>query len=978
MCPPTLECQKLRLSANFCPPQGRYEPVPCPRGNYCPNYKTKIVCPDGSFCPTGSMEPIPCTYPFSLCPEGSFKQVFYGGMIYCAIIDGILVIIFIILKICAHKRVKRRVRNETRRQVGRYVATITEAQRDKHSARFVTLTGALEDDAASSMKRPGGARRYWFKRYEKFVNFLGYFLPIHMNLSPPKEKNKVILEMAEHRGTPSPSLSDVKMDTEEIETSENNAHTNDFDLHAGALNSSQNSSQMIHRKHFRGKSGNSYQALHLNKLLLGFKRAQGGQDLSLHFEFNDLSLKLPSGKTILNNVNGSIVPGRVTVIMGPSGAGKSTFMNVLMGKVSRTGGQLMINGREVEVHKYKKIIGYVPQDDIMLMELSVRENIMYSAKTRLPRSWAYDEISDFVDEVLAALELTLVADNLCCAISGGQRKRVNIGMELVTCPSAIFLDEPTSGLDATAALKIAAIMKKIALNIGITVVSVIHQPRYEIFEEFDDLLMIAPGGVTAYLGPRDEIQGYFENLGFYFDPKNNPADVMMDIISGKGMKVDPKLLKEEEGSESSHRRLDTDEPEFVDYEVSDLVSKWKNLEINMKKDSEPQNLLFNAYKPQYDLPEPPEPAARIESLQTQSEEDHMILSISEIHSGAISLNHETRSTDTPFSDDTLFKDSGRASPRSGAGKNSPRPSTTSYISKGDSHKTLEKACKQRGAPSFSQLINSHNRYILQQYRRYNSFVLELGVATVSGLLMGLAVSGYDGNLYQGLLIYPFTLLSPAPIELVIPILSLIIGCAIGLSAAPAAVKTFSEEKEIYYREASAGHRAWAYYIGKNIASTYRFVIAALHFTSFFHFFASPNMEFGKMYLIHLFVFFCVYGVSYTVSMLVRRENASMSAVCLMVIFAVLCGGGPSITDMRKIGLVWILDISYARWAAEAWYSYELLIFDGVYEIRNISAAIFGYSLQRYFFDIFMLFVIGMAWRIIGFVLLIGLNRQKQR
>lgn len=154
-----------------------------------------------------------------------------------------------------------------------------------------------------------------------------------------------------------------------------------------------------------------------------------------------------------------------------SGAGKSTFMNVLMGKSDRTGGRLMINGREAEMHHYKKIVGCVPQDDIMLQELTVRENIEYSARVRLPRSWTHKEIVRFADAVLDTLDLAHVAENLITSVSGGQRKRVNIGMELVTCPSAIFLDEPTSGLDATAALKVANTMKKIASDIGISVVS---------------------------------------------------------------------------------------------------------------------------------------------------------------------------------------------------------------------------------------------------------------------------------------------------------------------------------------------------------------------------------------------------------------------------------------------------------------------------------------------------------------------------
>jgi ABC-type multidrug transport system fused ATPase/permease subunit len=96
-------------------------------------------------------------------------------------------------------------------------------------------------------------------------------------------------------------------------------------------------------------------SLHLNDVLMGYRRAQDGQDLSLNFQIDNLSLTLPSGKTILNGVTGRIVPGRVTVIMGPSGAGKSTFMNVLMGKLDRTGGRLMINDREVEMHQYKKV-----------------------------------------------------------------------------------------------------------------------------------------------------------------------------------------------------------------------------------------------------------------------------------------------------------------------------------------------------------------------------------------------------------------------------------------------------------------------------------------------------------------------------------------------------------------------------------------------------------------------------------------------
>ena len=101
----------------------------------------------------------------------------------------------------------------------------------------------------------------------------------------------------------------------------------------------------------------------------------------------------------------------------------------------------------------------------------------------------------------------------------------------MSCPLAIFLDEPTSGLDSTSALTVCETLKAIA-SLGVTVVTVIHQPRYEVFEQFDDLLLLAPGGRTVYLGPQSEVIPYFENLGFHTKKNQNPADLMMDALSG--------------------------------------------------------------------------------------------------------------------------------------------------------------------------------------------------------------------------------------------------------------------------------------------------------------------------------------------------------------------------------------------------------------------------------------------------------------
>jgi ABC-type multidrug transport system ATPase subunit len=224
-------------------------------------------------------------------------------------------------------------------------------------------------------------------------------------------------------------------------------------------------------------------------------------------------------------------------VMGGSGAGKSTFLNVLMGKASHTGGAVKINGWSKDMNKYKKLIGYVPQDDIVFPELTVRENILHSARCRLPASWRDKEIQDHVDSLLACLQLThvkhlRVGDPVKPTISGGQRKRVNIGIELAAAPMAIFLDEPTSGLDATSASSIMRLLKAVS-KLGVTVIAIVHQPREKIFYEFDQLLLLASGR-SVYSGATEGVHSYFESMGFAFPQRSNPADTLMDIITGDG------------------------------------------------------------------------------------------------------------------------------------------------------------------------------------------------------------------------------------------------------------------------------------------------------------------------------------------------------------------------------------------------------------------------------------------------------------
>ncbi|WQF76677.1 Putative AAA+ ATPase domain, ABC-2 type transporter, transmembrane domain, ABC transporter [Colletotrichum destructivum] len=280
----------------------------------------------------------------------------------------------------------------------------------------------------------------------------------------------------------------------------------------------------------------------LNPQLMAFvssmRRATDVTNFGLSFSYADLSFQpKKSSKKILQNVTGSIDRGTLTAVMGGSGAGKSTFVNVLMGKTKNTGGTVAVNSSPDKLKRYKKVIGYVPQDDIVLPELTVYENIVHCAKIRLPQTWSRADIESHVESVIDCLELSHVRNSLVGSvarpvISGGQRKRVSIGMELAAAPMAIFLDEPTSGLDATAASSMMSTLKAVA-RLGITVIVIIHQPRTEIFDLFDNLILLG-NGQTIYEGPQRQVQDYFEGMGFGFPAHSNHGDVVTDIITGNG------------------------------------------------------------------------------------------------------------------------------------------------------------------------------------------------------------------------------------------------------------------------------------------------------------------------------------------------------------------------------------------------------------------------------------------------------------
>lgn len=255
--------------------------------------------------------------------------------------------------------------------------------------------------------------------------------------------------------------------------------------------------------------------------------------------FEDISLELPSGDAILSGVSGEFRTGRMCAIMGPSGAGKTSLMNVLCGKASyaTVSGVVRFNGQEGDFNDYKTVMGFVPQEDVVHEGLTVGEQIRFSADLRNASDTDVKTRKLITEDVLKVMQLDGIQNSIVGGlehrgISGGQRKRVSIGLELAADPTMLFLDEPTSGLDAASSLAIVHSLKRMT-QLGVTSVMVVHQPRYSLFSLFDDVLLLGKGGRTVYFGPPSSAKVYFQRLGFEMPPAENPADWFMDLVSGE-------------------------------------------------------------------------------------------------------------------------------------------------------------------------------------------------------------------------------------------------------------------------------------------------------------------------------------------------------------------------------------------------------------------------------------------------------------
>ncbi|KAI4349131.1 hypothetical protein L6164_009766 [Bauhinia variegata] len=507
----------------------------CSPGSYCPTTISKVSCSSGHYCMTGSTNQIPC-FRLSTCSPNSSRQNMqaYGLLL----IIGLSTLLLIIYN-CSDQVLSTRERRQakSREAAARHARETLQARERWKIAKDVAKKG-LQNQLSRTFSRRKSVKQAEPSRGD-------FMLP---SMAPDSSSVSEQSSSASKEKKKDPSNL-----TKMMNSIENDPHSAEgFNLQIGDKNIKK---QMPKGKQLHTRSQifkYAYGQIEKEKAMQDTNKdltfsgvismATAGEIRTrpvIEVAFKDLTLTLKGkNKHIMRCVTGKLMPGRVSAVMGPSGAGKTTFLSALLGKTRgcNVTGSILINGKPELIHSYKKIVGFVPQDDIVHGDLTVEENLRFSARCRLSADMPKPDKVLIIERVIESLGLQPVRDSLVGTverrgISGGQKKRVNVGLEMVMEPSLLILDEPTTGLDSASSSLLLKALRREALE-GVNICMVLHQPSYTLFRMFDDIIFLAKGGLVAYLGPVKKVEEYFAGIGIDVPDRVNPPDHFIDILEG--------------------------------------------------------------------------------------------------------------------------------------------------------------------------------------------------------------------------------------------------------------------------------------------------------------------------------------------------------------------------------------------------------------------------------------------------------------
>ncbi|KAF5475836.1 hypothetical protein F2P56_007601 [Juglans regia] len=519
----------------------------CSPGSYCPTTIREVPCRSGHYCRMGSTSEKLC-FKLTTCNPNTANQNIhaYGVMLLVALCTLLLFIYN-----CSDQVLSTRERRQakSREAAARHARETAQARERWKSAKDIAKksAGGLQEHLSRTFSRKKSVRQ------PEQMMVLGQAKPGKDDARLPPLPLGSSSTSVQSSGTSKGKKKEPSNLTKMLHSLEENPDSNEgFHLEIGDKNIKKNMpkgkqlsthSQIFKYAYGQLEKEKAMQQENKNLTFSGvISMAAGGEIRTrpmIEVAFKDLTLTLKGKKKhLLRCVTGKFMPGRVSAVMGPSGAGKTTFLSALAGKVTgcNMSGLILINGKVESMQSYKKIIGFVPQDDIVHGNLTVEENLRFSARCRLSADMPKPDKVLVIERVIECLGLQAVRDSLVGTvekrgISGGQRKRVNVGLEMVMEPSLLILDEPTTGLDSSSSLLLLRALRREALE-GVNICMVVHQPSYALFKMFDDLILLAKGGLTAYHGSAKKVEEYFAGLGINVPERVNPPDHFIDILEG--------------------------------------------------------------------------------------------------------------------------------------------------------------------------------------------------------------------------------------------------------------------------------------------------------------------------------------------------------------------------------------------------------------------------------------------------------------
>ncbi|MCT4614138.1 MAG: ATP-binding cassette domain-containing protein [Marinifilaceae bacterium] len=309
----------------------------------------------------------------------------------------------------------------------------------------------------------------------------------------------------------------------------------------------------------------------------------------INYVANEIEYKFPGSNNGIYPVNLRFNSGELIGIMGGSGTGKSTLLNVLNGNLKLSSGNIYVNGHSLEKkkHKINRIIGYVPQDDLLIEELTVYQNLMYNAKLCF-KDMSSEQIEELIDLCLENFDLVeardlVIGDPLNKVISGGQRKRVNLALEMMREPSILFADEPTSGLSSMDSEKVMILLKRLTIK-GRLVICNIHQPSSDIYKLFDKIIIMDQGGRVIYFGNPSDAVVYFKTHSHYLNPEESECLHCGNIRSENILRIVEARMMDELGKQVRKRKRTPQEWYDLFRKENSSISKSK-----MQKNKIPKN-----------------------------------------------------------------------------------------------------------------------------------------------------------------------------------------------------------------------------------------------------------------------------------------------------------------------------------------------------------------------------------------------------